>query len=138
MPSPVFYRARTHWTDEDLYILQDLVRRKTPMATMRRILGRSTSALRHAIHKMFFRQLLNGTADDLLSHYNLNKESVASFLVQDKYDVPLDSDYDADDDDTEERESIGWMSQFMCTATAGVILASGVALCVGAALDLLC
>lgn len=138
MTSPVFYRARTHWTDEDLYLLQDLVRRKTPMATMRRILGRSTAALRHAIHKMFFYQLLNGTADDLLSHYNLNKESLAGFLVQDKYDVPLeDSDADADTDDADE-QSISRMSQFMCMATTVVMAASSIALCVAAAVEIIC
>lgn len=100
------------------------------MATMRRILGRSTDALRHAIHKMFFCQLLHTPADDLFQFYNLDKDSVAKLLVQDKYDVPLeDADADAE----------GWpgnrMSQLLCMATSAVLMASGIALCVGAALD---
>lgn len=75
------------WTDGDLRALSDLVRNRTAVSEICKTLGRSESAVRHALTKVLFRGLLRHPADDLFEFYHICPEGAGDYLVAEKYDL---------------------------------------------------
>jgi len=80
--------SRKLWSDADLISLQELVRRRTPINSIVRTLGRTEPAIRHALIKILFRSMIHYPSDDLFTYYKLHPDNAPRYFVQDKYDMP--------------------------------------------------
>lgn len=79
----------THWTDDDIAILQDLLVHHVSIERIATTLGRTPRAVMHAMRKLFFQQMVTYSPDQVAAFYGVDKSSLVDFLVQNKYDKPL-------------------------------------------------
>lgn len=75
------------WTDEDIDLLDRLLRVDLSIKQIAKVLGRSERATEHAVSKMVYHQLVSHTPQEIADRYNKDVQWVANEVVDPKYYV---------------------------------------------------
>ncbi len=84
------YASRA-WTEHDIDTLHVLVKDKTPLRQMARILQRSPRAVECAIQKLMYQQILHHDAQDIMEYYDMSFEELEENIVPYKFYSPIPS-----------------------------------------------
>jgi hypothetical protein len=115
------------WSTDDIELLDKLVQTDRPLKSIARELGRSETAVKHAITKLMYQQLIGHSPFDIAMRYNKPVEWVLVNIVDPKYLVCHDdSDDDSDDDDSDDDSDDEIVSPYMRPkgATSSILLGS--------------
>lgn len=89
------------WSRDELILLGQMIRDKVHMRHIRTILGRSESAILHALRNSMYFQLLDYDPSYVAERYHTTPEHLASGIVPVKYNVPLPSTVSSCDETTD-------------------------------------
>jgi hypothetical protein len=77
------------WTEDDLLLLSSLVRDKMPLRHMKTILGRTESAILHALRNTMYHHLIDHDPEEVAARYRTSVEALATGIVPTKYKIAL-------------------------------------------------
>lgn len=105
-------------------LLAEMVRDKLPMKYIRSALGRSESAIYHALRNTMYHHLLDYHPEDVARHYATTEDNLASGIVPPKYRIPLppcnESHFDNDAQPPHELFVWVFFIALLCIGGAGV------------------
>ena len=104
-----FRNRNQKWSPQDVYILTQLMRDRVSPSTIAAVLGRSESALRHAIKNTLYQQLLHHMPSDIMDYYQMEDKELYQDVVNPVYYQEVsaqDTSTTTDDEETKDDEDL--------------------------------
>jgi hypothetical protein len=73
------------WTEDDIWLLNKLLRDKVPLHVTCQALGRTEQSLRHALKNTVYQQLLHHTPQEIMDDFHISKDTLFNHVVPSKY-----------------------------------------------------
>lgn len=77
------------WSEEELQILDEMLRAKHSMKVIGKALGRTENAVRNAFRNIVFHQLLTSDARKIAKQYHMDVRDLHETIVHPKYAIPV-------------------------------------------------
>lgn len=94
------------WTDEEIKLLDEFLQSGVEPSIIAKGLSRSDTAVKHAICKLIYQQLLEHSPETIAERYKKDLSWVTSEIVDPKYYVDFESEEDEEDCDTDSEISL--------------------------------
>lgn len=78
------------WSDEDIELLDRMMRDRVPISSISIVLGRSQNAIRRTFKNTVFQQLLYHLPEDIMDTYGINEDVLFHQIVHPKFYQPIE------------------------------------------------